>query len=108
MDETTQTMQQPNAMSTSGQFLYILKRIQKVLAWPFLVLITTYRVLISPLLGQNCRFHPTCSCYAHQAIEQHGIFRGLALAIKRIVKCHPLHPGGFDPVPGKPDDSIGK
>jgi hypothetical protein len=48
-----------------------------------------YKKFISPLLGPNCRFYPTCSCYAHEAIEKHGVFRGLLLGVKRILKCHP-------------------
>jgi putative membrane protein insertion efficiency factor len=52
------------------------------------------------MLGQNCRFHPTCSCYAHQALERHGLVKGTWLSIKRIMKCNPMHPGGFDYVPG--------
>ena len=64
-----------------------------------LVLISAYRVLLSPLLGASCRFYPTCSTYAIEAIETHGAARGTWLAIKRILRCHPWHPGGFDPVP---------
>ena len=71
-----------------------------LLTVPFRCLIKGYQVLISPMLGQNCRFHPTCSCYAHQALEQHGLVKGTWLSIKRIMKCNPLHPGGFDYVPG--------
>ena len=62
-------------------------------------LIQGYRVLISPLFPQTCRFHPTCSQYALQAIEQFGIWRGGWLALRRILRCHPFHPGGYDPVP---------
>lgn len=61
--------------------------------------IRLYQKTISPLLGPRCRFIPTCSEYAAEAITKHGIFKGSALAIKRIGKCHPLHPGGYDPVP---------
>jgi putative membrane protein insertion efficiency factor len=64
-----------------------------------LLLIELYRVLISPLLGPACRFVPTCSQYAHQAITDHGVLKGGLLALRRILRCHPLHPGGFDPVP---------
>jgi putative membrane protein insertion efficiency factor len=64
-----------------------------------LVLISAYRVLLSPLLGASCRFYPTCSTYAIEAIETHGAARGTWLAVKRILRCHPWHPGGFDPVP---------
>lgn len=62
-------------------------------------LISCYKVCISPLLGYHCRFHPTCSSYAQQAIAQHGALRGSALALRRIGKCHPWHEGGADPVP---------
>lgn len=58
-----------------------------------------YKRVISPLLPPACRFYPTCSEYAAQAIAKHGLARGGILAAKRLVKCNPLHPGGFDPVP---------
>lgn len=61
--------------------------------------IGAYRYGISPMLGRNCRFHPTCSEYAMDAIRQHGALRGSWLAAKRVGKCHPFHPGGYDPVP---------
>ena len=62
-------------------------------------LIAGYRYLLSPLLGPSCRFYPTCSVYAGEAIETHGALKGSWLAVKRILKCHPWHPGGVDPVP---------
>ena len=62
-------------------------------------LIAAYRLLLSPLLGPSCRFYPTCSAYAAEAIEKHGALRGTWLALKRISKCHPWHAGGVDPVP---------
>lgn len=62
-------------------------------------LIKIYQKLVSPNLGPNCRFQPTCSSYALEAVQRHGVVRGLGLAAKRIGKCHPLHPGGYDPVP---------
>jgi len=62
-------------------------------------LIRLYQLLLSPVLGSNCRFHPTCSRYAIEAIETHGVIRGSWLAIRRVTKCHPWHPGGIDPVP---------
>jgi hypothetical protein len=58
-----------------------------------------YQVAISPLLGVSCRFHPTCSEYAREAIMKHGVMRGLWLAGRRLARCHPWHPGGIDPVP---------
>jgi uncharacterized protein len=62
-------------------------------------LIRGYQLAISPLLGPRCRFYPSCSHYAIEAIETHGALRGVWLTIKRISRCHPWHEGGFDPVP---------
>lgn len=62
-------------------------------------LIRGYRQFISPLLPPSCRFQPTCSQYAIQALERFGIYKGSFLAVKRIMRCHPFHPGGYDPVP---------
>lgn len=64
-----------------------------------LALIKGYKILISPLLGRNCRFYPTCSEYTHEAIQKHGLLKGLLLGTKRLLKCHPFHSGGVDPVP---------
>ena len=64
-----------------------------------LALIGAYRLLLSPILGASCRFYPSCSAYAAEAIETHGALRGTGLALRRIAKCHPWHPGGVDPVP---------
>ena len=61
--------------------------------------IRSYQRWLSPLLGKNCRFHPTCSQYAIEAINRFGLLKGCWLASKRILKCHPLHAGGEDPVP---------
>lgn len=69
----------------------------------FIKLIRLYQRYISPLTPPTCRFHPTCSNYAIEAISEHGVLKGTWLAIKRILKCHPFHPGGFDPVPPKKD-----
>ncbi|MGN7613197.1 membrane protein insertion efficiency factor YidD [Magnetococcales bacterium HHB-1] len=65
----------------------------------FLFLIRGYQLVISPLLPPRCRFYPTCSEYAFEAISKYGPFKGGALAIRRIFRCHPFHPGGIDPVP---------
>ena len=64
-----------------------------------LALIRAYQYLFRPLLGSNCRFYPSCSDYAREAVEKHGAVRGSWLAIRRIARCHPYHPGGYDPVP---------
>ncbi len=63
------------------------------------ILIRGYRYLVSPLLGPNCRFYPSCSCYAEEAIVLHGSMKGSYLAARRLLRCHPWHPGGYDPVP---------
>jgi putative membrane protein insertion efficiency factor len=70
----------------------------------FIILIKGYRLLISPLFPPVCRFHPTCSQYAIEALETFGIIQGSWLALKRILRCHPYHPGGYDPIPPKPED----
>jgi hypothetical protein len=64
-----------------------------------LFLIRGYRILISPLLGHHCRFTPTCSAYTYEAIEKYGLFKGMVLGTKRLLRCQPFHPGGVDPVP---------
>ena len=68
-----------------------------------LAVIRTYQRIISPALGGNCRYYPTCSHYTYEAIEIHGAARGSWLGIKRIGRCHPWREGGLDPVPGSPD-----
>ncbi|NLI80226.1 MAG: membrane protein insertion efficiency factor YidD [Deltaproteobacteria bacterium] len=67
----------------------------------FLVMIRAYQFLISPLLGPSCRFTPSCSQYAFDAIRLHGPLKGLFMGIKRLARCHPFHPGGYDPVPAE-------
>ena len=62
-------------------------------------LVTLYQRLVSPLFPPSCRFVPTCSQYAKEAILKHGLVRGSYLAARRILRCHPFHPGGYDPVP---------
>ncbi|HAU40961.1 MAG TPA: membrane protein insertion efficiency factor YidD [Gammaproteobacteria bacterium] len=75
---------------------------QKVLV----MLLKGYQYLVSPWFGQTCRFYPSCSCYAIEAIEKRGVLMGLWLTVRRIGRCHPWHPGGFDPVPEKCDAKL--
>ncbi len=63
--------------------------------------IRAYQLAISPMLGPSCRFYPSCSCYAHTAIERYGVLRGGWLGLKRVLRCHPFREGGYDPVPDK-------
>jgi len=65
----------------------------------FKSIVRAYQYAVSPLLGSHCRFHPSCSTYCLEAVERHGVLRGAWLAVKRLLRCHPLHSGGFDPVP---------
>jgi len=67
--------------------------------WIIIQLIRGYRYLLSPWLGSHCRFHPSCSCYAQTAVERHGALHGSVLALRRLLRCHPWHPGGIDEVP---------
>ena len=73
--------------------------VRKLLSFPFLLLIRAYQILISPLFPPSCRFHPTCSAYSYEANVKYGPLKGGFLALKRILRCHPRNPGGFDPVP---------
>lgn len=66
-----------------------------------------YRLVISPLYGQVCRYHPTCSAYALEAITVHGSIKGTWFAVRRVVRCHPWALGGYDPVPPKPEMTRG-
>jgi putative membrane protein insertion efficiency factor len=73
--------------------------------------IVAYRRYVSPALPARCRFYPSCSAYAEEAIARHGALRGLGLAVRRLLRCHPFHPGGYAPVPDpirhRPDDVTG-
>ncbi|MEW6262491.1 MAG: membrane protein insertion efficiency factor YidD [Thermodesulfobacteriota bacterium] len=73
--------------------------LKRVCSLALILSIRTYQYFLSPLLPPACRFHPTCSRYACQALEKHGPVKGLYLALIRLMKCHPFHPGGYDPVP---------
>ncbi|MBQ0025425.1 MAG: membrane protein insertion efficiency factor YidD [Bacteroidales bacterium] len=73
--------------------------VQSLLIWLPVRLIKVYKVILSPYLGRQCRFTPTCSTYALEALEKYGLFKGSWLAIKRILRCNPFGGSGFDPVP---------
>ncbi|HMV15775.1 MAG TPA: membrane protein insertion efficiency factor YidD [Chitinophagales bacterium] len=75
-------------------------KLKQILIFPFIALIKIYKYSISPLLGENkCRYQPSCSTYAIEALQKHGLFKGGYLAIKRILSCHPWGGSGYDPVP---------
>ncbi len=69
-----------------------------------MLMVRGYGILISPFLGNNCRYYPSCSVYTQEAIERFGSLRGLWMGIKRVFRCHPFHEGGYDPVPDKDRD----
>ncbi len=71
-------------------------------------LISVYKIFISPVLPPSCRFYPSCSAYASGAVEAHGAVRGTVLAVKRLLRCHPFNPGGYDPVPPAHDAPAGQ
>ena len=74
-------------------------KLKSLLVWPLVMAIRAYQLAISPMLGNRCRFYPSCSDYSMEVLQRHGVFRGLWLAVRRIGRCHPWHPGGYDPVP---------
>ncbi|RKZ29654.1 membrane protein insertion efficiency factor YidD [bacterium] len=75
------------------------KKPKNIACWLLLVPIKIYQLTLGRILPPTCRFYPTCSEYAYRAISIHGVFRGALLAVKRITRCHPWNPGGYDPVP---------
>lgn len=87
--------------STGRTVTPILESAPRPMAAILILLIRTYQLLLRPLLGQRCRFHPSCSSYAVAALQRHGTFRGCWLTLRRLMRCHPLNPGGFDPVPDR-------
>ena len=78
--------------------------INKFFTLPLILIIKFYQIVISPILGKNCRFIPTCSEYAVESLKTYGFFKGIFLTLKRISKCHPLGSNGLDPVPPKNGD----
>jgi uncharacterized protein len=76
--------------------LRTLGRVPRAIAIAF---VRVYQLVLRPWLGPRCRFHPSCSCYATEALAEHGVWHGGWLAMRRISRCHPWHAGGFDPVP---------
>ena len=74
---------------------------REIIIFPFVFLIKIYQFLISPIIGKNCRFNPTCSNYAMEALKKHGLIVGIYYSVKRISKCHPWGGSGYDPVPKK-------
>jgi len=79
---------------------------QAIMKVIFITLIRFYRQFISPIKPPTCRFYPTCSQYSLEAIQVHGALKGGWLSVKRILKCHPFHPGGYDPVPKKKEVTV--
>ncbi len=83
--------------------------LRRVLIWPFLAVIFAYRATLSPFVGRQCRFHPTCSLYALDAYGRHGAWIGTTLTFKRVLRCHPFSRGGYDPVPiDRPERAKGR
>ena len=70
-----------------------------IFSYPLILLIHIYRYTLSPFIGNQCRYYPSCSHYAEEAVRKHGAFHGSIMAIKRLFRCHPWHEGGYDPVP---------
>ena len=78
----------------------------KILIYPLIFIIKIYQFIFSPLIGNNCRYFPTCSEYAIESLKLHGLLRGLFFAIKRILKCHPFGGHGFDPIPKRKQNKV--
>lgn len=83
------------------QYICQMNSFQKILIMPFTAMIRIYQIGLSPWLGSSCRFTPSCSNYMMEALKTHGLFKGLKLGTKRIMRCHPWGGSGYDPVPKK-------
>ena len=75
--------------------------LNKIVTYPLILLVRVYQLIVSPMLGSNCRFMPTCSEYALESLKAYGLIKGIYLTIKRIGKCHPWGSNGYDPIPTK-------
>lgn len=82
-------------------YRYLFKCFSQLIILILKVIIRGYQICLSPFLGNNCRFYPSCSHYALQALDRYYLVKALWIICKRLIKCHPLHPGGFDPLPDK-------
>jgi len=91
------------ALPDRGRAVSRWDRIRRLPALGLSKLVRAYALLISPFLGNNCRYYPSCSAYTQEAIEKHGALKGLWLGLRRISRCHPFHEGGYDPVPEPKD-----
>ena len=78
----------------------------KIFIYPLIFIIKIYQFILSPLIGQNCRYLPTCSEYAIESLKLHGLLRGSFFAIRRILKCHPFGGHGFDPIPKRKQNKV--
>jgi uncharacterized protein len=88
-----------DTLSPAGEEHELAARAKSAAAWTLLLLVRFYITFLSPFFGGACRFHPSCSNYAVEAIARHGAARGLSLALRRLMRCNPFTKGGFDPVP---------
>lgn len=88
-------------------FNHLKRTIQRLIIQCLWLIVRAYQLILSPILGSNCRFYPSCSHYCQEALLEHGIFKGLFLTLKRVGRCHPGSAGGFDPVPPKSHHSHG-
>lgn len=81
-------------------------KFNQILSKGIIIILRFYQIIFSPMLGNRCRFYPSCSHYAQEALQNHGVVRGFVLTLKRLLSCHPFHPGGFDPVPVNSENKV--